>query len=301
MLHDIRKFDKSFYPERYKLPYFLEPNQFDNIINNLLIRKSRLLSLGEEILICEENIVRDITMLTFDDGLKDHLSIARSLASNNIKACFFVPSGPLFENSIIDSHKIQFILASVLPHKIVDFINRSFENSFNMSPDILNEFYTSRWSNNIWSKEMIFVTRVLREYPDKIWKRSLLNDLFIKYVTCDYKAFSNEFYLSYGDVLEIKFLGHTIGGHGHYSYDLRFEDHDTIESEIFKMNVFLTNLMQDVKYYAYANGGYNELVINKLTEFNFDLAFTTAHRLVQILDKPFEIPRLDATKTDLIK
>lgn len=301
MLHDIREFDESFFPERYRLPYFLEPKQFDNIINNLLIRKNKLLSFEEELLICEDNIVKDITMLTFDDGLKDHLSIARSLASNNIKACFFIPSGPLFEHSIIDSHKIQFILASVLPHKIVDFINNSFENSFNRSHDILNEFYTSRWPNNIWSKEMIFVTRVLREYPDKIWKRNLINDLFYKYVSNDSKAFSNEFYLSYEDVLEIKSLGHTIGGHGHYSYDLRFEDLDTIESEIFKMNAFLTNLMQDVKYYAYANGGYNEFVINKLSEFNFDLAFTTGHRLVQISDKPLEIPRIDATKTDLIK
>ena len=301
MLHDIREFDESFFPERYRLPYFLEPKQFDNIINNLLIRKCNILSFGEELKIYDNNIVKDITMLTFDDGLKDHLSIARSLASKNIKACFFIPSGPIFEDSIIDSHKIQFILASVLPYKIVDFINNSFESTFNIPRYKLNEYYISRWSNNIWSKEMVFVTRVLREYPDKIWKRNLINDLFYKYVSNDSRAFSNEFYLSYEDVLEIKSLGHTIGGHGHYSYDLRFEDRDTIESEIFKMNAFLTILTQDVKYYAYANGGYNEFVISKLTELNFDLAFTTGHRLVHKTDKPFEIPRIDATKTDLIQ
>jgi peptidoglycan/xylan/chitin deacetylase (PgdA/CDA1 family) len=300
MLHDIREFDQSFFPERYKLPYFLVPEQFDNIVNNLLAQKSKLLSLSNNLIISAENISNDITLLTFDDGLKDHLSIARNLASKNIKACFFIPSGPLFEHSIIDSHKIQFILASVSSQEIINFINDSFEYSFNTTHESLNEYYISRWRNNIWSKEMIFVTRVLREYPNKIWKRQLINDLFYKYVSIDSKAFSSEFYLSQDDVLEIKSLGHIIGGHGHYSYDLSFEDFDTIESELFKMNDFLMNLNQEVKYYAYANGGYNLYVINKLMEFNFDLAFTTGHRSVQKSDSSLEIPRIDATKTDLI-
>lgn len=300
MLHDIRDFDESFFPERYRLPYFLVPKQFYNIINNLLAQKSKLLSFSDELITSVDNISNEITLLTFDDGLKDHLSIARNLASKNIKACFFIPSGPVFEHTIIDSHKIQFILASVSSQEIINFINNSFQYSFNKSYESLNEYYTSRWPNNIWSKEMIFVTRVLREYPDKIWKRQLIKDLFYKYVSIDSKAFSRDFYLSQEDVLEIQSLGHIIGGHGHYSYDLRFEDFDTIESEIFKMNEFLSNLNQDVKYYAYANGGYNEYVINKLTEFNFDLAFTTGHRSVQKSDIPLEIPRIDATKTNLI-
>lgn len=301
MLHDIREFNPSYFPERYNLPYFLTPTQFQNIVNNLVFNNCPLLSLNEEFIIEDRSIKRKLNILTFDDGLKDHLEVSRNLAKKNIKGCFFVPSGPILERSIIDSHKIQFILASLSPQKIVDFINNSFEYSFNKSCDILNEYYTSRWPNNIWSKEMIFVTRVLREYPDKIWKRNLINELFYKYVSNDFEAFSNEFYLSYEDVLEIKSLGHTIGGHGHYSYDLRFEDFDTIENEIFKMNDFLTSLMQDFKYYAYANGGYNEYVINRLTVFNFDFAFTTGHRHVQDSDKPLEVPRIDATKTDLIK
>jgi hypothetical protein len=300
MLHDIREFDESFFPERYKLPYFLVPKQFNNIINNLQAQNSNLCSFSKKLTISKDNINNDDTLLTFDDGLKDHLSIARNLASKNIRACFFIPSGPVFENSIIDSHKIQFILASVSSQEIINFINNSFQYSFNSSHESLNEYYTSRWPNNIWSKEMVFVTRVLREYPDKSWKRQLINDLFYKYVSLDSKAFSNDFYLSKDDVLEIASLGHIIGGHGHYSYDLRFEDFETIESEIFKMNEFLSNLNQDVKYYAYANGGYNEYVINKLRECNFELAFTTGHRSAQKSDDPLEIPRIDATKTNLI-
>ena len=113
MLHDIREFQENFFPERYKLPSFLSPQQFNNIINNLTNSKSNILSLNDSLLINDINISNNLTVLTFDDGLKDHLAIARDLASENIKACFFIPSGPILEKSIIDSHKIQFILASI--------------------------------------------------------------------------------------------------------------------------------------------------------------------------------------------
>jgi hypothetical protein len=299
MLHDIREFDEKFFPNRYKLPYFLQPWQFDKMLNNLQ-KKSKMFSLNEKFTIHNKYIFQEINLLTFDDGLKDHLSIARKLATQNIKACFFIPSGPITERKIIDSHKIQFLLAAVLPEKIIEYINKSFEENFNKSSTLLNQYYKSRWTNNIWTDEMIFITRVLREYNNYGWRRKLINDLFCKYVSKDYKSFSNDFYLSYEDVVEIKSLGHVIGGHGHYSYDLRFEDYDTINDEIHGMNIFLDGLMQSEKYYSYANGGYTDYVLMRLTENKYDYAFTTVPSKVEATDTPLKIPRIDPTKTNLI-
>ena len=214
MLHDIRKYDKFFFSERYKLPSFLTTQQFNNIINNLINNKTNILSLNDSLTISDKNILSNLTVLTFDDGLQDHLSIARDLASKNIKACFFVPSGPVLENSIIDSHKIQFILASTSSEKIINYIKKNYEDNFNESANNLNKYFISRWQNNVWSKEMVFITRFFREFEKKIWKRELIDKLFFDYVTNDSIAFSSEFYLNINDVKEIASLGHNIGGHG---------------------------------------------------------------------------------------
>ena len=300
MLHDIRDFDENFFPKRYELPYFLNNSQFDNILNNLRISKSKILEIDDEINININTYKDDIVILTFDDGLKDHLSVARNLASKKIKGCFFIPSGPILEKSIIDSHKIQFVLASASPIKIVDYIKKEFELYFNISSDELNYYYQSRWKNNIWPKEMVFVTRMLREYKDSKWKRIILNQIFSKYVTKDHEDFSSQFYLNKDNVNEIKSLGHHIGGHGHYSYDLKFEDLHTINDELNSMNKFLTDLNIDKKVYAYANGGFNNYVKEKISDLGFQLAFTTANSKLKNFKNKLELPRIDPSKTKLI-
>lgn len=300
MLHDIREFDEGFFPERYKLPSFLVPRQFFNILRNIEAKGGSFISLDDEFNLNLDTLHRSKTLLTFDDGLKDHLFIARELAKKKIKGCFFVPSGPILERSIIDSHKIQFVLASEALDVLVSYIKESHVKSacqFNIN---LDEYFMSRWRNNVWKKEMIFVTRVLREHPDKIWRRQLLDDLFLKYVTSDTISFAAEFYLSYEDVEEIKSFGHIIGGHGHYSFDLRYEESVNVESELLSMSNFLLKINQNVKLYAYANGGYTDFVLKELVGLGFDFGFTTEHRAIVDLERPFELPRIDGTKTNLI-
>jgi hypothetical protein len=296
MLHDIRENSKNFFPERYKLPYFITTDQFNCILKIFEDKKIPLPTLNEELIFTKNHISNDLSVLSFDDGLKDHLEVARQLASKNIKACFFIPSGPILESKIIDSHKIQFILASTKSEKVVNFIKKSYESHFNCSANALDEFYISRWKYNIWTKEMVFVTRVLREHCEYLWRRDLIDDLFYNYVSKDSVCFASEFYLNLDEVYEIISLGHLIGGHGHYSFDLRFETYDTINSEIAKTNKFLNNLSQSQKVYAYANGGYNQNVLEVLKVYEFDYGFTTKNHSASLTDFALEMPRIDATK-----
>lgn len=300
MLHDIREVDPNFYPDRFKLPYFLRPQQFYNIIDNLKSIGADILALDEPLIISENNIRNSKFVLTFDDGLKDHLTVARYLFKKRIKGVFFVPSGPVLDNTIIDSHKIQFIIAAANPEKIAETICLKYEQFFNAPRSDLKNFFISKWKNNIWSKEMVFITRILREFNDSKWKRFLLSDLFEIYVSNDEKSFSKEFYLDLNGVKEIISLGHIVGGHGHFSHDLRYEDFETIEDEIQNMDSFLNSIKVDKKYLAYANGGYNDKVLYELNKYSFDCAFTTGHRKIELTDDKMLLPRIDATKTNLI-
>ena len=299
MLHDIRDFNPNFFPERYKMPYFLDNNQFNNIINNIINSQSGTLTFNENLTIDPDNYCNKY-ILTFDDGLKDHIFVARKLKKHNIKAVFFIPSGPIEDKIIIDSHKIQFIIASTDPNNIISYIYSSYELFFNKSRSDLDCFYMSKWKDNIWPKEMVFITRILREFDDISWRKRILNELFNKYVSSDNDSFANEFYLNKCEVNEILALGHLIGGHGHYSYDLRFEDERTVYDEIRKMNFFLESFKVEKKYFSYPNGGFNDDVVNELMCYNFKYAFTTGHRKLDSKDHILKLPRLDATKTDLI-
>ena len=133
----------------------------------------------------------------------------------------------------------------------------------------------SKWQNNIWTKEMIFITRILREFKTSVERKLLIERLFNKFVTSDEKDFSENFYLNFNQVEEISNMGHIIGGHGHKSLDLRFCKISEIKSEIFKSDKFISKFNSQKKLYAYANGGFNDYAIQILRNLNFKKAFTT--------------------------
>ena len=99
MLHDIRDISLNFFPKRYQFPYFYTIKEFEE-----LLIKFRPTSFNDK----DTNKY----IYTFDDGLIDHFYIAKLLSMKRIKAIFFIPSAPVLEREMIDSHKIQFILAS---------------------------------------------------------------------------------------------------------------------------------------------------------------------------------------------
>ena len=61
---------------------------------------------------------------------------------------------------MILSHKIQFILAAVDEKLLVNELLSNFVDG----SIIYYKYSTSKWENNIWSKDMVFVTNFLRNY-----------------------------------------------------------------------------------------------------------------------------------------
>ena len=72
---------------------------------------------------------------------------------------------------------------------------------------------------------------------------------------------------------EISNMGHIIGGHGYNSLDLRYCKRSEIKREIFNSDTFISKFNSQKKFYAYANGGFNEYAIELLRNLNFVLPF----------------------------
>ena len=262
MFHDIRDFNENYFPKRYKLPYFYTINSFKKIL-----QRFKPISFNKEL--------RSGYIYTFDDGLLDHYYIAQILNSMNISAIFFIPSGPVREREMVLSHKIQFIIASRDENIIVNELLNLIKANYEVSSEELSHYKKSKWSNNIWSEEMIFITRILREFKAANDRKKLSDALFSKFVSNDEKDFANNFYLNIKQVEEIANMNHIIGGHGDKSNDFSFCTNHEIITEIKASNDFINLFNPDKKYYAYANGGFNDYSISMLDKYNFKKAFTT--------------------------
>jgi hypothetical protein len=300
MYHDIRKHNEGFYPKRYSLPSFITPKKFSQTLDVIKSNKNPFLTRDINF---SENMkaTENLNILTFDDGLADHLEVARNLHSRNIKAIFFVPYAPIFDSIVINSHKIQFIFSASNIQNLVDELHFFYFDNYDWKKeDELDQFLESRWKNNTWPREMVFFTRVLREAGNKEWRQKTLNFLFSKYVSSDEKAFATDFYLSPDEVSEISDLGHIIGGHGNYSLDLRFEDSKTAEEEILISKKLVNKYSSENFFYAYANGGVTSNDIDLLRKNNFKLAFCTDNLDISVQQTKtncnYLIPRINGTK-----
>ena len=297
MVHDVRDLNKNFFPKRYSLPSFLTWKKFKKAVNfigyNNIIRDYDF-SFTKDFIEHKNN-----SILTFDDGLKDHLKVAEFLSERNINSIFFVPAEAVLKNKMINSHKIQFILASTSPKKLIDLISKNFIKYSDKSIANLNSFYISKWKKNIWPKEMVFITRILREGHDTKWRNEIINFLFNKFVTNDEVDFSSQFYLSESEVLQISKMGHCIGGHGNKSEDLRYLNKIQAKHEIEKSSEFIKKFNPLHSFYAFANGGYTENTKTLLKKNSFTHSFTTEEANWDLNSDTMSLPRFDLTKLQL--
>lgn len=293
MLHDIRPFDEKFFPKRYEKHSFLTEKQFLNGLNNIKYMVLDPLTISNK----NRHLIEG-SILTFDDGLKDHLKIAQILAEQKISAIFFIPFGIIGSEKFIDSHLIQFLIASIDNNILCKEIQNFLENN-NVDKFTIDSYKISRWKNNLWSTEEIFVTRSLRESMSFQKRIELLELLIGKYFTYDLLELHKNIYLTFEDIKAINDLGHIIGSHGYYSVDLRFQNLETINYELSESLNSLTEYNQSILSISYANGGYNHDVQQSVLELGYQFGFGTTHSDIGINDIDLHLPRLDGTKINL--
>ncbi len=296
MLHDVREFDPNFFPERYKLNSFLTDLEFirgiNKISNNICDPHHIFARLNNKI------YCNDI-LLTFDDGLKDHLWVAEYLADRGIYAIFFIPFGSILEGKFIDSHLIQFLIASGYRNEIEKYLY-SYLIKNNFSKKIIDNYRLSNHKSNTWSEQEIFITRVIREVFNFSTRKILLDYLVDKYIPLNLAQLHKSFYLNLSDINKILSLGHVLGSHGYFSYSLKNESESSIKSE-------LSNSFDQLHKYpaipyksiSWANGGFTDTIGKHAIGYGYEIGFGTGHLAVSTSSNMLNLPRLDATKLEI--
>tara|TARA_R100000008_G_scaffold85232_1_gene74664 strand:+ start:1305 stop:2219 length:915 start_codon:yes stop_codon:yes gene_type:complete len=296
MYHDIRNHKETDFGKIFHRRYNLRNHNFtkDTFIKQIdFIKNTSDIISASEFLELDKNDKGNYSILTFDDGLLDHYDILEILVNKQVTGTFFLPCEAITKRKVLLSHKIQFILSLVSEKKLSSYIMDKLNDH-----TLWNIYSVSKWKDNWWTPEMVFVTNVLRDHHRG---KELAVELFNTYVTSDEEDFCDNFYLNINHVNELVNNGMHLGGHGYVSEKLSNMNEQEIEKELSESCTFIDRFYDECHIFAYPNGGYNDNVLRSMEKYEYDLAFTTEQKTLDTssFDK-LRIPRYDASQTRLL-
>lgn len=243
----------------------------------------------------------DGVLLTFDDGLKDHIKyVLPILEKRGLFAIFFVSSSPLSTNSMLAVH---------LTHKLL---------SIGESQEIL-EFFYERLPSDIWLK--LNVNHAAKAYEkhrdleDNVKIKKVVNYLFADYdlaglleaasktfLSGSMQEISKSWYLSKDDLKVISKAGMKIGSHACTHRLLSLLDEKEIHYELSHSRDALEEIL-DIKVdeFCYPYGGshsYSPFVKRKLLELGYQVAHDVYPKQISKADfeARFALPRFNCNE-----
>ena len=142
----------------------------------------------------------------------------------------------------------------------------------------------------------MFIKRMLqREIPEEL-RKSLVDELFRKYVTEDESAFSEELYMSLDQIAWLQSNGMYIGSHGYDHYWLDSLPPDKQRREIDLSLQFLKNVGSNPERWimCYPHGGYNASLMDILAESGCVIGLTTEVGIADLnVNSALTLPRIN--------
>ena len=231
-------------------------------------------------------------VLTFDDGFVDHLDVVLpELRRRGLTGCFCPPAQAILERTLLDVHKVQFLLAVSTDHATL--AERVLELAGAPGEDIrARHAHPSRFD----PAETVLVKRLLQDGLPEVERRRVVDRLFAEFVSQDERAFADELYLTRDGVRELAAAGMDIAGHGYEHRRLGLLDEAAQAEEIRRSREFLAQVSggpPEEWAMCYPYGSRNETTLRLLEEAGCALAFTVEPRVAAPDDHPLELPRLD--------
>src|SRR5438874_19380 len=142
-------------------------------------------------------IPQNSALLTFDDGLVDHLErVLPELQRRGLTGCFCPPAQAVLERKVLDVHKVHFVLAVSGDHGA-------------LAERILGEGLRAAHAepSRFDPAETVLVKRLLQDGLPEETRGRLLDELFGELVSDDETAFADELYVTNDGVRELAAAG----------------------------------------------------------------------------------------------
>ena len=294
MYHYIKNFNK-------REPYFnfLHFDDFKKQ-NNFLEKKSGFIKITDSL---EKSYNKNKFLLTFDDGLKEHLKEAKYLKKKNIMGIFFIPGMQIEKSDFLPIHKIHLIFGKYNLEELIR-IFKKFEVKTNFGKHVFS----------IFEKQKNFIEKKYRltENDKKIYLKTQLNNMDQKNKKIVKKIFNycfskNEqknifksFYLNSEDIKSLDKLGMKIGAHGYGHKVLSKLDYNSQKKDIFRSIKILSKILdKKIKYFCYPYGGFkvfNNTTIKILKKKEITHSFNVESKDWSTKSNALYIPRYDCNE-----
>ena len=240
---------------------------------------------------------KDLCVLTFDDGLKEHANfVTEVLFKNKIQGQFFIPTACIEEGYVLPVHKNHFLLA-YLP--FIDYKLKVLNQLKEVAPetnlviDAQKVAATYRWD----TPEVGAFKYLLNYQLPKPLRNSILKTVFEDTFGPE-KTFAKSLYINWEDAKSMQSKGMILGGHSHRHNVLSSLSDQDQEEEITTCMDLLRGNTNVQSYWPFSypfgksntfNGKTKELLQQQQIEF----AFTTVIGNSTSEEAPYHLKRID--------
>ncbi len=296
MYHYVRE-DSIFFP-------YSKHKEINDFVNEIKLIKKNNIFLSLEDLKNSKEFIEKSYLLTFDDGLKDHVKVAEFLKSFNAKATFYIPIKPYLNKQILPVHKTHLICSKVGKESLLLLKKACIELGIEINSMILSEEKTRYKSayNHQDDEAQIKEFKKIINYYGKIGLRDKLLDWILEKLglqDINYK----DFYLTENEIKYINSLGFEIGSHGVSHTLLSRLSYREQLSELKSSKEFLERIISArVNSFCFPYGGktsYNKKTLEILRKLNYHNAVSVESRDISQNDLKnfsFELPRYDCNE-----
>ena len=248
---------------------------------------------------------RDLCLLTFDDGLKEHVTdVAPFLADQGIQGLFFVITSCLEERRVAPVHMSHFLMASLgfgrYRALFMDALGRlgpGFRPDAPVDPVLATATY--RWD----SPDVASFKYLVNFCLDWQTRDAILQALFVEHVSVE-AAFAESLYVSWFEAKRMQSLGMIVGGHSHRHKPLGLLCRDELEDDLTACRDLLAARLGGAGgwsfCYPYGNAqASNDGVVTTLKGLGFVCSFTTEAGTNSPGANPFALRRIDCNDVDM--
>ncbi len=291
MYHYVR--EKS---QDYPFSKYQEINNFNENCN-VIKKKYNSLNVSEGLL---NHNIDNIILLTFDDGLKDHLRVAELLHKNDLKGTFYIPVQPYLKKDILPVHKAHLICSKIGGYSY-EILKETIKNLGFNSEEVLEKEnylkYNEKYNKHNDDYRIKEFKRIINYYGTFNLREKILNEILKK---LSININSDDFYLTPNEIKHIYSLGHEIGSHGLSHNLLSRLDFENQRKEIVISKNFLESIITGkITSFCYPYGtkdSYTNETIKLLKRSKYENAVSVEYRDINnndLINKKYEIPRYD--------
>jgi len=296
MYHYVRDRDEGRFPDLRTLSVKDFRGQLEYILKHYRVCSAPELAEAVE---GNGSIPQNACLLTFDDGFVDHYeTVFPLLLKYGVSGCFYVPAKPVLEKTVLDVHKLHFVLAvnrdkRKLLRETLDLGKQLFPELDTFRPESLvpERDLHSRFDEPV----VTMLKRLLQKALPESIRTAIVSELFARYVSRDEADFAKQLYLDVDQLQKMKASGMHIGGHGHYHRWMAAISNDEQRQELELTRAFVAEDTPEGWWsLAYPYGSFNAETLDMVAKLGCTFALTTEVGTNFDLRSRYELRRLDA-------